>query len=190
MKKSIQFAAIGAILGMLSAGLISAGESNCSGEAASVSSAITSRPSEVLAIVEKSITANPDCACEIVKAAIESSRGGSKAGIGSSESDSKNVLAIVRTAMTAAPDQSNLIAKCAASVAPESADAIQALSNGLGQASNPLDFPTGGEQIVVGPQPGDGGGYTVLPPGTPGSGFGGIVVAPPAPPASQTGNQN
>jgi hypothetical protein len=189
MKKSIQFAAIGAILGMLSAGLISAGESNCSGEAASVRSAISSKPSEVLAIVERSITANPDCACEIVKAAIESSRGGSKAGIGSSESDSKNVLAIVRTAMTAAPDQSNLIAKCAASVAPESADAIQALANGLSGA-NPLDFPTGGEQIVVGPQPGDGGGYTVLPPGTPGSGFGGIVVAPPAPPASPTGNQN
>lgn len=187
MKKSIQFAAIGAILGMLSAGPISAGESNCSEAGTAVRDAIKANPSETLAIVEKSVSANHDCACEIVKSAIEASRGDSKSAIGSSGDDSKTVLAIVRAASAAAPDQTGLIAKCAASVAPESADAIQAFANGLAGA-NPLDFPSGGEQIVVGPQPGEGGGYTVLPPGQPGSGFGGIVVAPPAPPASPTGN--
>lgn len=189
MKKSIQAAAVGAIFGMLSAGPVSAGESNCTGEAAAVRDAIKANPSEILAVVEKSVSANSGCACEIVKAAIEVSRGDSKSGLGSSADESKTVMAIVRTAAAAAPDQTSLIAKCAASVAPEAADAIQAFAGGLAGA-NPLDFPSGGQQTLVGPNPGEGGGYTVLPPGIPGSGFGGIIVAPPTPPSTRTGFAN
>lgn len=189
MKKSIQSAAFGAILGMLSAGPISAGESSCTGEAAAVRDAIKANPADTLAVVEKSVSASPGCSCEIVKAAIEASRSDSKSALGSSADDSKTVLAIVRTAAAAAPDQTSLIAKCAASVAPEAADAIQAFAGGLAGA-NPLDFPSGGQQTLVGPNPGEGGGYTVLPPGVPGSGFGGIVVAPPSPPATRTGFSN
>jgi hypothetical protein len=70
----------------------------------------------ILEIVASEISANPSCACEIVKAAIRTT-----------EEDVSLILAIVETAITNAPEQLRLISQCAIAASPESLTAVQAL---------------------------------------------------------------
>jgi hypothetical protein len=146
-------------------------EVDCLKVSVSVKHAVAAKPSAVLEIVEKEVSANPDCACDVVKAAIQSSK-----------ADNKTIAAIVETAATSAPDKMRLISQCAVAVAPQALADVQAVISRLepnkgesGYSSkggknpqvevkpawNPLDFPGQGP---VGPTP---GGPPALPPGLP-----------------------
>jgi hypothetical protein len=170
MKTTLRFALVAAAMSMLPA--IASAEADCVALSASVQSAAAEKPAEVLQLVEKEVAANPDCACEVVKAAIQ----GSKA-------DAKTVASIVETAASVAPEKMRLISQCAVAVAPEALADVQAVLGRLdpnrGEAGysskgskdakdvavkpawNPLDFPGQGP---VGPTP---GGPPIIPPGLP-----------------------
>lgn len=71
-------------------------------------------PIELLQLIDKEVSAHPDCACEIVKAAI----------IGT-DSDEAIVGYIVETAVRAAPEHMRLISQCAIATAPDSLLRVQ-----------------------------------------------------------------
>ncbi|MDP3851040.1 MAG: hypothetical protein Q8Q59_11080 [Luteolibacter sp.] len=169
MKKIIFFAAYSAMLGFVSA----ATESDCQKLSLSVKAAVVAEQSRILEIVATEVASAPGCSCEVVKAAIEGS-----------SADVPTVVAIVETAITAAPDQMRIIAQCAIAVAPDSLTKVQAVlakfdpNSGesgdsaksakgekapIGEVAampNPLDFPGKGP---VGPPPGGPGGFPVFP---------------------------
>lgn len=169
MKTTSRFALVAACLSIFPATSMAA--ENCLELAVSVKHAVAAKPSSVLEVVEKEVSANPDCACEVVKAAIQGA-----------EADSKLVASIVETAATAAPEKMRLVSQCAVAVAPEALGDVQAvmsrLDPNLGEAGysskgakdakdvavkpawNPLDFPGQGP---VGPTPGG----PPMPPGLP-----------------------
>ncbi len=173
MKTTIRLALAATALGMLPA--VSMAEVDCLKVAVSVKHAVTAQPDQVLQIVEKEVGANPGCACEVVKAAIQTTK-----------AEPKLVASIVETAATVVPDKMRLISQCAVAVAPEALTAVQGVMSRLdpnkGEGShgdskdaksskvanvdtkpawNPLDFPGQGP---VGPTP---GGPPILPPGLP-----------------------
>ena len=84
--------------------------------ALSVRQKIKIDPSMVLEIAGDEIAANPSCACEIVRAAIQVT-----------DADTPLVISIVDTAIHAAPESMRMISQCAIASAPESLAAIQAL---------------------------------------------------------------
>lgn len=162
MKTTFRFALAAAALGLLPA--VATAEVDCLELAENVKTAATAKPSEVLALVEKEIAANPDCACEVVKAAIQGSG-----------ADAKVVARIVEVASSLVPDKMRLISQCAVAVAPEALPEVQAvlalLDPNRGESTysaksssksakgiveptppawNPLDFPGTG----IGPTPG------------------------------------
>lgn len=172
MKTTIQFALLAAALSLP----LGASQSNCLEVAVSVKHAVTAQPANVLEVVEKQLSANPGCECEVVKAAIEAS-----------EADAELVASIVETAISISPDQMRLISQCAVAVAPDALGEVQSVLGRLdpnkGETSysaksakspkepidvkpawNPLDFPGQGP---VGPNPGGPGGFPVIPPGLP-----------------------
>lgn len=175
MKTTIRLALAATALGMLPA-VSMADEVDCLKVAVSVKHAVTAQPDQVLQIVEKEVGANPGCACEVVKAAIQTTK-----------AEPKLVASIVETAATVAPDKMRLISQCAVAVAPEALTAVQGVMSRLdpnkGEGShgdskdskggkvsnvdtkpawNPLDFP--GQGPVT---PGIPGGPPPLPPGLP-----------------------
>jgi hypothetical protein len=183
MKTTFRFALVAAALAMLPAATMA--EVDCLKISVSVKHAVAAKPAEVLQIVEAEVSANPGCACEVVKAAIEASK-----------ADNKTIAAIVETAATSAPDKMRLISQCAVAVAPEALADVQAVMNRIdpnkgesgysskgGKAEhvevkpawNPLDFPGQGP---VGPTP---GGAPALPPGLP-SAIPPVIVPPVATP--------
>jgi len=169
MKKTIQYAVLSAVFGIASA----SAEIDCLKLSLYVKQATASEQSKVLEIVAKEVAAAPNCACEIVKAAIEGSA-----------ADSITVAAIVEAAATAAPEQMRLISQCAVAVAPDALVNVQAvmakLDPNLGEAGssakgsknaktpvgevaalpNPLDFPGTGP---IGPTPRGPGGTPEFP---------------------------
>jgi hypothetical protein len=174
MKTTFRFALVAAALGIVPA--VATADTDCLTLAASVKTAVAEKPAEVLQVVEKEVSANSDCACEVVKAAIQAA-----------EADAKTVAAIVETAASVAPDKMRLISQCAVAVAPEALADVQAVlsrldpnrgesgysSKGAKSAKdvavkpawNPLDFPGQGP---VGPTPGGPPmGPPLLPPGLP-----------------------
>ncbi len=178
MKKTISLLLFSSALGLLAA----KAEVDCSALSVSVKATVAAEQSKVLEIVSDQVSANPGCACEIVKAAIEGSN-----------ASTETVAAIVESAAIAAPEQMRLIAQCAVAVAPDALAAVQAvlakldpnLGNGysskdskdgktpIGEVAavqNPLDFPGQGP---VGPPPGSAGGLGVIPQLPP------IIIAPP-----------
>jgi hypothetical protein len=176
MKKIIFSALITASLGVLP----SNAAVDCINLSLSVKNSVSAEPSKVLEIVSTEVAAAPDCACEVVKSAIENS----KANI-------KTVAAIVEAAATAAPEQMRLVSQCAVAVAPDALAAVQAviakLDPNLGDSAksskdskapagevasmpNPLDFPGQGP---IGPTPGGPGGMPLIPQLPP------VIIAPP-----------
>lgn len=155
---------MGLALGSLSA----SAAVDCVQLSVSVKHAVAADRASVLEIVTKQINANPGCACEVVKAAVEGA-----------QADATIVAAIVEAAAVAAPDQMRLIAQCAIAVAPDSLTKVQAvvakLDPGKGEGgrsakgakggaaepasadNNPLDFPEGPSRSPnqIGPRPGD-----------------------------------
>lgn len=71
-------------------------------------------PVELLNLVDREVSANPSCACEIVKAAI----------IGT-DCDDAIVGYIVETAVRASPENMRMIAQCAIATAPDSIVRVQ-----------------------------------------------------------------
>jgi hypothetical protein len=137
--------------------------------------------SKVLEVTSTLVSANPGCACEVVKAAIKAS-----------EANAETVAAIVEVAAQAAPEHSTLVAKCALAAAPEAGDEVAGVmkkvklfvaSDSKGGISakggevaepvsdNPLDFP-GGNMLVGGSNPNTDWGIA-FPPGTANPGPGG-----------------
>lgn len=161
MKKTIYFAITSLALGVMSA----SAAVDCIQLSVSVKNAVAAERASVLEIVAAKINANPGCACEIVKAAIEGAN-----------ADASTVAAIVETAAVAAPDQMRLVAQCAIAVAPDAQGKVQSVlakldpNKGEGKSAkgavepapapepseNPLDFPGGSRPgNNVGPRTGD-----------------------------------
>jgi hypothetical protein len=168
-------------------------ESDCLGISLSVSQRVRLDESSLLEVVETEVSANPDCACEIVKSAIKAI-----------DADVETVVSIVDTAITAAPETIRMVSQCAIATVPDALAGIQELlarydaNSGEGGYSsksaksakssktadvidsrvpdqvaampNPLDFPNGGPS---GPTPGGPGGTPLFPPFPP------IVITPP-----------
>jgi hypothetical protein len=191
---------IGLILFAAAMGVAPVGASvDCLALSVAVKHAASANQSAVLELVAKEVSLSPECACEVVKAAIE--------GV---NADAKTVAAIVQAAATVAPEQMRLISQCAVATAPDSLAEVQAviarLDPNLGESAgaksaksgkepagevaampNPLDFPGQGP---VGPTPGGPGGspliptrppINVIPPVTP---PGPPPVVPPLPPVT------
>ena len=176
MKKSLFIAASSVVLGLHTA----SAEVDCLQLSLSIKDQVATEQSKLLQIVEAQVAAAPNCACEIVKSAIEGSA-----------ADTKTVAAIVETAIVSAPDQTRLIAQCAIAVAPDALADVQTvlakLDPNTGESAavsakgekaaigevasmgNPLDFPGKGP---VGPLKGGPFGpiFPVFPP---------IIINPP-----------
>lgn len=89
--------------------------STCDQLSKDVREAVAKEPAKVLMIVEDALVINESCACEIVKAAIQASN-----------ADQAMVQQIVQTAIAVAPKMAAVIAECAAAVAPQFGEAINA----------------------------------------------------------------
>ncbi|MBC7980281.1 MAG: hypothetical protein H7Y36_06935 [Armatimonadetes bacterium] len=115
-----QATGIHAGLAELSAAYQKPAQTSTSADCDSVSMSIEHRinvdPSQVLAIVESEISANPNCACEITKISIKASA-----------ADEKLVGDIVEVAITAAPDSMRMISQCAIAAMPEALPIVQAV---------------------------------------------------------------
>jgi hypothetical protein len=148
--------------------------------------AVRADKAAVLEIVEGRVTAHPNCACDIVKAAIKAT-----------EAEPELVAAIVEAVAMTAPEQMRLASQCAIAVAPDATSEVQAvlirLDPSSGEAApsakgddpkvplppeslpawNPLDFPTS-PGVEIGPTPGtwNPGGPIPIPPVPP-------IITPP-----------
>lgn len=180
MKTSVKFTLLSAAFALLAAPAYAAVD--CSNLVASVKQAVAAQGADTLQIVEREVTANPDCACEVVKAAIQGSN-----------ADAQLVAAIVETAATVAPKHMRLISQCAVAVAPDALASVQAVVAKIDPAGgtaatvsskdakggavappkedlygNPLDFPGSGIGMMgstgrIGDNPGGPGGLSILP---------------------------
>ncbi len=107
-------------LAMISAVYREAGKREASSDCPSISLSVEQRikldVSKVLEIVEAEVTANPSCACEVVKTAIKAS-----------EADVPMVVSIVETSINASPDNMRIISQCAIAAMPDSITEVQAL---------------------------------------------------------------
>lgn len=89
---------------------------NCASVSMSVGHRIQIDPSSVLEIVESEISANANCACEIVKTAIKASG-----------ADTALVADITEVAITSAPENMRMISQCAIATMPEALPAVQSV---------------------------------------------------------------
>lgn len=89
---------------------------DCKTTTSSIGHRVKMDVSQVLQIVEAEVSANPNCACEIVKTAIKAS-----------EADAALVANIAETAITSAPDSMRMIAQCAIAALPEALPEVQAV---------------------------------------------------------------
>lgn len=120
-------------------------------------------PIELLRLVDKEVSANSSCACEIVKAAIEGT-----------ECDDAIVGYVVETAVRAAPEHMRLIAQCAIATAPDSLNRVQEVMARLS--------PSAGEKGKSA-KSAKGKGVEVKPAATPPDPLDvPIIVVPPIPP--------
>ena len=97
---------------------------NCNEIHRAVKKYVTEHPERVLEVVALQIANNPDCACEVVKAAIIAS-----------EADTAMVVEIVEAAIEVAPSRFRIIGQCAIAVAPDSLGEVQAIINKYGAVS-------------------------------------------------------
>jgi hypothetical protein len=102
--------------------------SDCNSVALSAEQRIRLDISKVLEVVESEVTANPSCACEIVKTAIKAS-----------EADVAMVVSIVETSINAAPDSMRIVSQCAIAAMPEAIGEVQALLARLDPNSGDAD---------------------------------------------------
>ena len=114
MKYTITSALVGAA--MAAASPLAAAEAiDCATVGASVESAVKANESSVLAVVASKIQEVPDCACDVVKAAIRATK-----------ASDELTGQIVEAAVRAAPDQYKIIVECAVAVNSGAAAQIRA----------------------------------------------------------------
>jgi hypothetical protein len=119
---TLSMAGVAALVTMAFGQVSNAADKDCVKESKKVSSAVSDKPENVLKIVAKEVQEAPTCVCEIVKAAIVSSK-----------ADKDMVVQIVTTASGVLPDETPTIIACAVNVSPESAKAIaEAFASGKG----------------------------------------------------------
>ena len=114
MKRTLKYVALALVFAGTPAAM--AEGSDCYDLSVAVTKAVSSAPSNVLEIVQLQVAASPECACEVVKAAIVAT-----------EADRKLVGQIVATAIEAAPDKMRIVAQCAIAVAPDALPNVQAI---------------------------------------------------------------
>ncbi|MEP2777575.1 MAG: hypothetical protein ABJQ29_07485 [Luteolibacter sp.] len=147
MKKSILLLVASGIFG---SALVHA--QDCGEVVKAVNAGVLVEDANVLEVVDAQVSESPNCACEIVKAAIVASK-----------AEGQAVGQIVEAAGNAAPDRLDLIVDCATAVAPKSIDYIQAaakiVKTNHADIFNPLDVPGdgGGADFI-------GDGLTEIPP--------------------------
>lgn len=90
--------------------------SDCQELSLSVEQRVRLDTTKLLEIVELEVGANPDCACETVKAAIKAS-----------EADADQVVAIVEAAIHASPESMRIVSQCAIAANPDAISGVQAL---------------------------------------------------------------
>ena len=112
MKPTIFFGSLYAISALLPA----SAETDCVKLSLTVKHAVAAEQSKVLELVATEVSAAPNCACEVVKAAIEGSN-----------AKPETVAQIVATAATAAPEQMRLVSQGAVAVAPDGRAQMQAV---------------------------------------------------------------
>ncbi|MES2997084.1 MAG: hypothetical protein V4733_09775 [Verrucomicrobiota bacterium] len=101
-----------------------------------VTAEVQTNPAKVLIIVSDRTAAHPECACEIVKAAILATK-----------AKPELAAAIVEAAINSAPDQVSIIAKCGIAAAPDAAALIANIAGvdssvaAAAGGGNPLDMP-------------------------------------------------
>ena len=93
-----------------------ADSADCASVTMSVGHRVQIDPSNVLEIVESEISANANCACEIVKTAIKASG-----------ADASLVADITEVAITSAPQSMRMISQCAIAAMPEALAEVQAV---------------------------------------------------------------
>lgn len=99
---------------------------DCVSVTLSVGHRIQIDPSKVLEIVESEVSANQNCACEIVKTAIRMSG-----------ADASLVADITEVAITSAPRSMRMISQCAIAAMPDALAAVQALRNSIRTEGTP-----------------------------------------------------
>ncbi|MEM7146689.1 MAG: hypothetical protein AAF591_16255 [Verrucomicrobiota bacterium] len=125
---------------VMALGVLVAGE-ECVGVGKRVGELVEADRARVLVVVEEEVSANPGCACEIVKAAIE--------GSGADESE-ELLKQIVITALNAAAGESATIAECAVAAAPDSAGAVkEAMRVALGAGGSGAGKGVVGKRVVL-----------------------------------------
>jgi hypothetical protein len=102
---------------------------DCDSIAMSVRHRIRVDTSKVLEIVESEVSANPGCACEIVKVAIKESG-----------ADVALVADITEVAITSSPESMRMISQCAIAAMPEALAAVQAVLAKLDQNSGDSNY--------------------------------------------------
>lgn len=137
MKKS----SLAIVLSALAVSTAVAADKECPTVSTTVKTEVSAKPQDVLTVVAAQIAANPTCACEIVKAAIEAAK-----------ADKDLVGQIVFTAVTSAPAEATTIAECAVAASPEASENIKtalqrAMYDGKNSVAKNPKGPVGGEVI-------------------------------------------
>lgn len=99
---------------------------------------IEDKPEDLLELVEREVSANPSCVCEIVKTAIKIS-----------EADADKVAAIVETVIRANPEHMRIASQCAIATAPESIAAVQSVLARLEQNSGEGTSAKSGKDVIA-----------------------------------------
>lgn len=129
--------------------------SDCAAVGRKVKSAVEQDPTKVLVILEDSLTAHPDCACEVVKGTI----------LGA-DADKELVKQIVITAVNTVEDKAAEIAECAVHAAPDAAKYVKA---GLEEALGEVIAASGKSAPFVAGAPIGVSGVYLIPPVSPAS---------------------
>ena len=109
-------------------------DGDCPTVALSIEQQIRLDPAKALEAVQAEIGANPDCACEIVKAAIHAL-----------DADEALVANIVEVAIISAPESMRMISQCAIAASPESLVSVQAVLAKLDPNSGDSSYSSKGD---------------------------------------------
>jgi hypothetical protein len=127
---------------------ISSHPADCDNVAKRVIAEIKKDPQKVLMVVEDFMVSNPNCAAEIVKAAVTSTKG---------PADLKKQIAITATHVD--PEMAKAIADAIASVAPEEATEIQVATQKEAGSQTPTVAQNQTSEVETTPDTGSGDDY-------------------------------
>lgn len=122
--------------------------SPCQLAARSVKEAVAADPAKVLVIVADKVSENPNCGCEMMKAAIKVTK-----------ASPELVAAIFEASARSAPEMLDTLISCALAAAPDASNQIQAAAVKINpNATHPSWVGNDGNQNPLDPPGGDNGG--------------------------------